>query len=178
MIVRDHTSKGSPTMFWKHSLRRKEYEQVEWKVANGCDENEFESVLKIPTALGDHHASGVYPAIVTPPVQGEVTHDVSSYTKLKDLIREYMAVVGAEDASQLISALNKYREYQDKLRNVLILSEKVTEGQERTNQTKKALQDAVATANHVSVGVLAAAVVGTSRRTGGSNMGKKRRMNE
>jgi len=68
--------------------------------------------------------------------------------------------------------------HEDKNRNALMLSEKVTKDQERTNQTKKALQYAVDAANHVLRGVLAVAVVGTSRRTGTSNMGKKRRMKE
>jgi hypothetical protein len=56
------------------------------------------------------------------------------------------------------------------------LSEKVTEDQERTIQTKEALHDVVAAANHVLDRVLAAAAVVTSGRTGGSNMGKKRRI--
>jgi hypothetical protein len=58
------------------------------------------------------------------------------------------------------------------------LSEKVTEDQERTNQTKKALHDAVAAANLVLDGVLASAAVGASGGSGGSTMGKKRRMKE
>jgi len=37
MVVRDHTSKAVPKLVWKHNLRTKEYEEVEWKVANGCD---------------------------------------------------------------------------------------------------------------------------------------------
>ena len=58
------------------------------------------------------------------------------------------------------------------------MSEKVNEDQERTNQTKKALHDAITAANLVLDGVLAEADVGTSGRSGGSNMGKKRRMKE
>ena len=178
MVIRDHTIKGVPTMFWKHNLRKKECEEVEWNVANGCDKDGFKRVLKIPTALGDHHATGVHPCIMTPPVQVDVSPDVSSDTKLKDLIQECMGVAGDEDVSQLLSTFKKYREHQDTITNVLILSEKVTKDQERTNQAKKALQDAVVAANLVLDGVMAAAVVGTSRRTGGSNMGKKRRMRD
>jgi hypothetical protein len=83
-------------------------------------------VLKIPTALGDHHASGVDSYILTPPVQGDVSPDLSSYTKLKAFLQECMDVVGVEDASQLLSALKSIVINQDKIRNVLILSEKVT----------------------------------------------------
>ena len=35
MVVRDHTSKGVPTMFLKAQSPKKEYEEMEWKVANG-----------------------------------------------------------------------------------------------------------------------------------------------
>ena len=73
-----------------------------------------------------------------------------------------MDVAGVEDESQLLSALRKYTEHQYKIRNILILSDKVTQDQERTYQTKTALQDAVPASNLVLGGVLAAAVVGTS----------------
>ena len=58
------------------------------------------------------------------------------------------------------------------------MSEKVDADRERINQAEKALQDAVAVAvaNLVLGGVLAAKDVGTSRRTSGSNMDKKRRL--
>ncbi len=75
MVVRDQTSEGKSTIFWKHNLQRKEYEEVERKDPNGCDENEFGRVVKFSIALDYHHASGVYPFIQTPPVQGDVTHD-------------------------------------------------------------------------------------------------------
>ena len=48
------------------AISEKIYEEVEWKVANVCDKNEFGRVLKVPTALGDHHASGVGPYTLTP----------------------------------------------------------------------------------------------------------------
>jgi hypothetical protein len=63
---------------------------------------------------------------MTPPVQGGVTPIVLSGTKLKDLIQGCMVIAGVEDTSQLLSALKKYREHQDKIRNVHILSVKVT----------------------------------------------------
>jgi hypothetical protein len=56
MIVRNHTSKGVPTMFWKHNLRKNVYEKVEWKVANDCKRNEFGRVLTTPVGLGAHDA--------------------------------------------------------------------------------------------------------------------------
>jgi len=62
---------------------------------------------------------------LTPPVQGDVTLDVSPNTKLKDLRQECMGVARVEDASQLLSSFKQYREHQDTIRNVLILSEKV-----------------------------------------------------
>ena len=58
------------------------------------------------------------------------------------------------------------------------MSEKVAEGRERTNHAEKAFQDSVTAHNFILCGVLAAAVVGTSRRIGWSNVGKKRRMKE
>ena len=72
-------------------------------VANGCKKIEFGRVLKIPTTLGDHHASGVDPSILKPPVQGDVTFNVSSNNKSKNLLQECIDVVGFEDASQLLS---------------------------------------------------------------------------
>jgi hypothetical protein len=51
------------------------------------------------------------------------------------------------------------------------LSYKVTE-------SKQALQDAVDAGNPILGGVQAAASIGTSRRIGGSSMGKKKRMND
>ena len=75
-----------------------------------------------------------------------------------------MAVAGVEDESQLLSALQKYRE----IMNVVILRVKVT-------KTQQELQDAVDAANHVLGGVLAEADVGTSVRSGGSNTNKRRR---
>jgi len=82
MVVRDDTSKGVPKMFWKHNLRKKEYEEMEWKIANACDENDFGREFKIPIAQGDHDASGVHSYTQTPPVQGDVSLDVPEYTKL------------------------------------------------------------------------------------------------
>jgi hypothetical protein len=168
MAVRDHTSKGVPTMFWKHNLRKKECENVEWKVANGYEENEFGRVLKTPSAMGDHDASGVHSYILTPSVQGDVSPDVASYTKVKAFLQECMGVVGVEDEPQLLSALKRYKDNEDKIRNVLVLSEKV-------HESKQALQDAVDATSPILGGVLAAAAVGTSRKTGGSNPGKRRR---
>ncbi len=79
-------------------------------------------------------------------------------------MQECIDVVGVEDESQLLSALKKYRE----IMNVVILRAKVTE-------TQQELHDAVDAANLVLVGVLAAADVGTSGRSGGSNPNKRRR---
>ena len=68
IVVRDHTSKGALTMFWKHNLR-KQNEEVEWKVAaNDLEENEFGRVSKTPIGLDDHDASGVHSYILTPSV--------------------------------------------------------------------------------------------------------------
>jgi hypothetical protein len=86
-------------MFWKHILRKKEYEEVEWKVANDCEENEFGRVLKTPIALGDHDASRVHSYILTPSVQGDVNPNVASYTKVKAFLQEYMDVAGVEEKS-------------------------------------------------------------------------------
>jgi hypothetical protein len=171
MVVRDHTSKGVPTLFWEYNLRKKEYEEVEWKVANDCEENEFGRVLKTPIGLGDHDTSGVHSYTLTPPVQGDVSPDVTSYTNLKASLQECMDVAGVEDASQLLSSLIKCRDDQDKIKNVVILSEKVTE-------TQQAMQDAVDAANLILGGVLAAAVVETLGRIGGSNPDRKRKMRD
>ena len=46
---------------------------------------------------------------MTPPVQGDACPDVSTNTKLKDLIQECMGVVGVEDSSRLLSALKSIR---------------------------------------------------------------------
>jgi hypothetical protein len=83
MIVRDRTSKGVPTMLWKHNLRNKEYEEVEWKVANDCERNAFGRVIKSPIGLGAHEACVVHSSILKPSVQRDVTPDVASYTKVK-----------------------------------------------------------------------------------------------
>ena len=93
-----------------------------------------------------------------------MTPDVASYTKVKAFLQECMHGAGVEDESQLLSALNKYRE----IMNVVILRAKVS-------QTQKKLQDAVDAANLVLGGVMAAADVGTSKRSGGSNPGRRRR---
>jgi hypothetical protein len=158
-------------MFWKHNLRKKEYEEVEWKVASDCEGDEFGRVLKTPIALGDHDVSLVYSYILAPSVQGDVTPDVASYTKVKAFLQECMDVASVENQSRLLSAFKKCRDDQDKIRNVLILSEKMTKSQQ-------ALQDAVDAANLILGGVLAVAAVGTSGRTSGSNPGRKRRMTD
>ena len=49
---------------------------------------------------------------------------------------------------------------------------------EKVIESKQALQDVVDTASPILGEVLAAAVVGTSRRTSGSNPGRKRRMRD
>ena len=87
MVVRDYTSKGVPIMFWKHNLREKEYEEVERKVANACEENEFGRVLRTPIGLGAHDAFATHPYILTPSVQGDVTPYVASYTKVKAFLQ-------------------------------------------------------------------------------------------
>jgi len=46
---------------------------------------------------------------MTPPVQGDACPDVSTNTKLKDLIQECIGVVGVEDSSRLLSALKSIR---------------------------------------------------------------------
>ena len=56
-----------------------------------------------------------------------MTPNVESYAKVKAFLQECMDVGGVEDESQLLSAFKKYRDDQDKLTNVVILSEKVTE---------------------------------------------------
>ena len=104
MVVRDHTSKGEPTMFGKHNLRKKENEEVAWKVANDFEKNEFGRVLKTPTALGDHDAFGVQSYILTPSVQGDMTPDVASHNKVMAFLQDCMNVVGIEDESRLLSA--------------------------------------------------------------------------
>ena len=171
MVVRDHTSKGVPTMFWEHNLRKKENEEVEWKVANRCDDDVFGRVLKTPISMGYHDTSGVHSYTHTPSVQGDMTPDGASYTKVKAFLQECMDVVGVDNESQLLSALKKCRDDQDKIRKVVILSEKVTE-------CKEALQDAVDAANPILGGVMMAAAVASSGRTGGSNPGKKKRWRE
>jgi hypothetical protein len=93
-----------------------------------------------------------------------VTPDVASYTKVKAFLQECMDVDGVEDESQLLSAFKKYRE----IMHVFVLRAKVTE-------TQQELQDAVDVANPILGGVLAAADVGTSRRTGKSNPDRRRR---
>ena len=108
---------------------KKEYEEVEWKVANDCERNEFRRVLKFPIGLNAHDASGVHSSILTPWVQGDVTPHVVSYTKVKALLQECMDVAEVEDESQLLSALKKYRDDQEKIMNVVILRAKVTETQ-------------------------------------------------
>jgi hypothetical protein len=110
-------------MFWKHNLRKNVYEEVEWKVANDYERNEFGCVLKTPVGLGAHDAFPVQSSILTPSVQGDVNPDVASYTKVKAFLQECMDVAGVEDSSQLLSALNKYME----VMNVVILRAKVTE---------------------------------------------------
>ena len=89
---------------------------------------------------------------------------VALYTKVKESLQECMDVAGVEDESQLLSALNKYSE----IMNVVILRVKITE-------TQQELHDAADAANHILGGVMAAADVGTSERTGGSNPGRRRR---
>ena len=49
---------------------------------------------------------------------------------------------------------------------------------EKVIESTQALHNAVDAAGHILGGVLAAAVVGTSRKTGGSIPGKKRRMRD
>jgi hypothetical protein len=147
---------------------KKEYEEVEWKVSNDCEGNEFGRVLKTPIGLGAHDTYAVHSSILTPSVQGDVTPDVASYTKVKAFLQECMDGVGVEDESLLLSALKKYRDDQDKIMNVVILRAKVIE-------TQHELHDEIDAANHILGVVLAAADVGTSRRTGGSNPGRRRR---
>jgi hypothetical protein len=75
-----------------------------------------------------------------------------------------MDVAGVEDESRLLSVLNNYRE----IMNVVILRARVT-------VTQQYLYDAIDAANPILGGVMAAADVGTSGRTGGSNPGRRRR---
>ena len=50
--------------------------------------------------MGAHHTSGVDPPMLTPQVHGNVIRNISSYTKLKNMLKECcMDVVGAEDES-------------------------------------------------------------------------------
>jgi hypothetical protein len=67
MIVRDHTSKGVPTICWKHNLRKKEYDEVEWKVTSDCERNELGRVLKTPVGMGAHDASDVHSSTILTP---------------------------------------------------------------------------------------------------------------
>ena len=97
-----------------------------------------------------------------------MTPDVASYTKVKAFLQKCMDVVGVEDEPRLLSAFKKYWDDQDQTRNVLILSEKVTE-------SNQALQDAVDAASPILGEVMAAAVVGASGKTGGSILTRARR---
>ena len=71
--------------------------------------------------------------------------DVASYTKVKAFLQECMGVDGVEDESHLLSALKKYMDNEDKIRNALVLSEKV-------HEAKQALQDAVDFASPIYLG--------------------------
>ena len=113
-------------------------------------------------------ASGVHSYIMTPSVQGDVSPDVASYTNVKAFLQECMGVVGVEEESQLLSALKKLRDNEDKIRHVFVFSEKV-------HESKQALHDAVDVASPILGRVLAAAAAGTSGKTGGSSPGKRRR---
>ena len=64
---------------------------------------------------------------MTPSVQGDVTLDVASYTKVKAFLQECMDVDGVEDESQLLSALKWCGDDQEKITNVVILRAEVTE---------------------------------------------------
>ena len=49
-----------------------------WKIANDCEKNEFEHILKTSIGLGANDASVVHSSILTPSVQCGVTLDVAS----------------------------------------------------------------------------------------------------
>ncbi len=63
-------------------------------------------------------------------------------TKVKAFLQECIDVVGVEDESQLLSALKKYRDDQEKTMNVVILRAKV-------NETQQERQNAVDAANPI-----------------------------
>ena len=51
LCVRDHRGRGCPLMFWKHYLKKKSDETVEWKVASGEDGEVPGRVLRKPLPL-------------------------------------------------------------------------------------------------------------------------------
>jgi hypothetical protein len=133
LLVRDHRSREYPHLSWKHNYKCKYIEHVHWEVDTGDDVDVTRRVLKKPIPLGfiDDYDEWSSP-------RGSVLHH--HFKAYKEMLQEYLVVAGVNDHSSLIAALNKYKNQESRLKEVVNADEKLKQ-QELEVKERRAMKN-------------------------------------
>jgi len=129
LIVRDHMSTEEPLFFWRHNCHKIERDIWKWHIGRvrACDVQGL--VLKIPgplcdginvsTKLTSHHG------LVNTTLHDAVNIVDPSLNVFKDVLQEWMGIVDVSDHSQLLLALIKYKDREQKINHVVIITKEL-----------------------------------------------------
>jgi hypothetical protein len=112
LFVRDHRSRGCPHVFWRHNYKCKSAEVVHWEVGTGDEIDVTGRVLKklIPLRYNedDDESSSPHGLVLQPP-----------FNAYKEMLQKCLVVAGVNDHSSLIALLNKYKDQESRLNEIV-----------------------------------------------------------
>jgi hypothetical protein len=112
LFVRDHKGRGCPHVFWRHNYTGKSAVIVHWEVGTGNDVDVAGRVLKKPIPLDYNvdydESSSPHGSVLQPP-----------FNAYKEVLQECFVVAGVNDHSSLIAALNKYKDQESRLNEIV-----------------------------------------------------------
>jgi hypothetical protein len=142
LIVRDHRSIGEPTIFWTHNLKRDKrvVQKATWKVEDGTTKHEAGRVLKYPGSLNawNKQTENFEHGLVHPKALVD-----DSCNAFKDVLEECMRIVGVDEHSELVVAIKKYKENEEKINNVVAVRNQLHERKQGVKETQHELREAV-----------------------------------
>jgi hypothetical protein len=140
LYVRVHRSRGCPHIFWRHECKSADIE-VHWKVGTVDDVDVAGRVLKNLIPLDDEdydESSSPHGLVLHPP-----------FNAYKKMLHECLVVAGVKDHSSLIAALNKYKDQEARLDEVLNAHEELKQQKlkvkEKEVEKNKAVEGLIST---------------------------------
>ena len=155
LIVRDHRSIGEPTIFWTHNLKRgkRVVQKATWKVEDGTTKHEAGRVLKYPESMNawNKQTENYEHGLVHPKALVD-----DSCNAFKDVLEECMRIVGVDEHHELVVAIKKYKEQEEKINNVVAVRNQLHESKQGLKETQHRFRDALheATEAHPALGII------------------------